>query len=64
MSDLLVEFDYAQTLPTEMRFDCSFADLSFDPVSSKKTNHALWAAELLRDKKTQLVYKLGCISGR
>ena len=48
--DLLTDLRLAPTSPTRIRSDSKSAiDLSYDPVSFKKTKHILHAAEGLRD---------------
>lgn len=62
--ELLTDLGMACNGPTEMFTDNrGVVELSFDPVSFKKTKHILRAAEFVRDMALRRVVKLTWISG-
>ena len=63
--ELLADLGLVQTLPTRIFTDSkSCVDLSYDPVSFKKTKHILRAAEGLRDYVARLVLTLVHLPGK
>lgn len=63
--ELLHDLSLPPNGPTRIYSDSkSCIDLSFDPVSFKKTKHILRAAEGLRDYVSRLVFCLTFISGK
>ena len=63
--ELLVDLGLTQSKPTQIFTDSkSCVDLSYDPVSFKKTKHILRAAEGLRDYVARLVLVLVHLPGK
>ena len=62
--ELLCDVGFCPTVPTRIWSDSkSCIDLSYDPVSFKKTKHILRAAEGLRDYVARLVFVMVHIAG-
>ena len=62
--ELLCDLRYCATAPTRIRTDSkSCVDLSYDPVSFRKTKHILRDAEGLRDFVARMIFVLVHIQG-
>ena len=62
--DLLCDLGFCPTTPTRIRTDSkSVIDLTYDPVSFRKTKHVLRAAEGLRHYVATLVFLMAHVKG-